>query len=791
MGESNIGTEWLAAAPERSAKGRTRTMEVADGSRPTGAGARKTAEALESLLQQVDPAERDATRLKVFAEALDQIFAGCDWLDRAPDPHRRTPVEVIADVDRVMEALVPRSVAAQHLDLLLAELERRRRRGFGLVWDAESPDNAERLRVTVKNPTDPVSCGLVLEDGVIVDHIDSATDLYRLAGSQGTGDDATFILQPWEPRTGDLPAEAVSVTRDEISHIVHLPYDQTTTVYPVLAHRGTIAHVDCPADAPVHTIIEGENYHALQALLASHREKIDLIYIDPPYNTGQQDFAYNDRFVNKDDAFRHSSWLRFMERRLRLAKELLAPTGVLIVAVGDDEHHHLRSLMNQVFGESNFLGNVVWEGVRKNDSRFVSSSIDYMLVWGKNIDELVRHDVRWREVKPGVREVIEAGAVAWQSALADGLVGEAAAQHATKGLRSWWRSIPKDHAAKTHAGLSVYSFVESRSGRAGMVYTTLPLSSPNPRENLMFELLHPNGGVCPMPKNGWRWSRELMNERLADGLVEFGPTSASTPRYKRYLMEDDAQAAGPVFSQDRAAASQFLAAILGEKLFSFPKDHEVLTRWFRLVAPKDATILDFFAGSGTTLHAVAQLNAEDDGTRRCILVTNNTANQGRTFIPDGGPDGICQKVTIPRTRAVLETGYAKVEPILQRCEVFKLDYLHGASLADADENAVVSSMSTLWIASGLTGDVPAGFNPARPYLHPDGAFAVLPPGVPAGDLLKLLGDRMPPIVWVVGDDEGSAAEFLRKRGTPDGSIKHQFRSYKQMIEQAAREAEQL
>ena len=563
---------------------------------------------------------------------------------------------MIADVDRVMESLAPHSVAAQHLDLLLAELQRRRRRGFGLVWDAESPDNAERLRVPVKDLNDPRSCGLALEDGVVVDHVDSATDLYRLERTFELNGEVEFVLQPWEPRTGGLPVEPRHVPRSEISHVVHLPYDQTTAVYPVLAHRESIAHPDCPDGVPRHTIIEGENYHALQALLAAHRGKIDLIYIDPPYNTGNQDFAYNDRYVSAEDDFRHSSWLRFMERRLRLAKQLLSDTGVLIVAIGDDEHHQLRLLLDQTFGAANFISDVVWNGGRKNGSRLVSNGADYMLIFAADIQALTSSDVRWRERKVGLEAALAKAAEVWERHGANAEVANI----------EWklWLKTQKSSGASTDA-VNRYDQLHPRTGRPISTYQDLSWPKPGgPR----YDVLHPTTSrPVKQPSTGWRFSDPArMQAEIDAGRVWFGTDETVIPRRITYLDETDTQVPLSVFEQDRKAANTRMREMLGDIPFANPKDVNVIARWISITAGTNATILDFFAGSGTTLHAVAQLNADDGGTRQCILVANNTSNQGRTFVPDGGPNGICQKVTIPRVRAALETGYAKVDPILQR-----------------------------------------------------------------------------------------------------------------------------
>ncbi|GAA1826681.1 site-specific DNA-methyltransferase [Microlunatus capsulatus] len=499
-------------------------------------------------------------------------------------------------------------------------------------------------------------------------------------------------------------------------------------IYPGLISNGK---VERGGDEPFHIVINAENYHALQTLLFTHRGKIDCIYIDPPYNTGNEGWIYNDRYVADDDHYKHSKWLAFMERRLLLARELLKDTGVLIVAIGDDEHHRLRSLLDQIFGTSNFLANVAWEGVRKNDSRYVSSSIDYMLMYAKSADGLTAHNVRWREPKPGVSEVVRQGGLAWQAAIDLGKVGPEASAIAQNQLRRWWKSIPSDHPAKSNPGLAIYDRVEHLPGREGWVYRTLPLSSPNPRANLMYEVMHPSGSPCKMPPNGWRWSRDVMSERIASGDVLFGATSESGVQYKRYLTSDDSQAVSPVFNQDRAAASSRLTSILGERRFPYPKDHTVLMRWFNIVAPQDALILDFFGGSGSTSEAVIRLNAEDGGARQCLLVTNNEipSTDAKTLAKAGYREGdqeweklgVHDYVAKPRIIAVVDgerpDGSKYQDTVAANIEFFTLTYEAPLRVASHREFERIAPL--LWLRAGSVGrrinDIKAGWDVAETY----------------------------------------------------------------------------
>lgn len=380
-------------------------------------------------------------------------------------------------------------------------------------------------------------------------------------------------------------------------------------------------------NARPHLLIEGDNLHALSCLQYTHAGEVDVAYLDPPYNRGGSDFRYNDSYVDLDDAWRHSKWLSFMNRRLRLAHELLRTTGVALIAIDDTEQAHLRLLCDQIFGAHNFIAQVVWQGGRKNDSRFVSVGHDYMLVYAKSKQALIDADVRWRERKAGIDEILAAGKRCWAKSGDD-------PDKATAALKEWFRKLPAGHPAR---GSKHYNHIDGQ----GRVFFPADISWPG-GGGPTYEVLHPvTGKPCTVPRRGWLYpTAERMQEFIDDDRVHFGPDHTKVPNKKSYLQEIDSQVPVSVFDQDRRAANKQLAAMVGVGKFPFPKDVDVLARWLKIVAGPDAVVLDFFAGSGSTGHAVAALNAADSGTRQAILVTNNEAE-------------ICAEVTYPRLKAVL------------------------------------------------------------------------------------------------------------------------------------------
>jgi adenine-specific DNA-methyltransferase len=389
-----------------------------------------------------------------------------------------------------------------------------------------------------------------------------------------------------------------------------------------------------------HLAFEGDNLPILESLITEHEGGIDLIYIDPPYNTGNTTRKYQDAYRD---------WQLMMEQRLQLAQDLLSETGVIVVAIDDAEHHNLRVLMDAIFGRENYLSTLVWQGGITNNARFGGGGLDYMVCYGRNRKALIAADVRWREPKPGVDTILAAGRDCWDASGHDPAV-------ATDLLRTWWRTHEHDFAPGMHE--------YSRIDELGRVFRIAYLGMPPGRGSGRYDVLHPTTGKpVKLPPGDWNCNPTTMAGYISDGRVLFGPDEATIPHRKLFLTEQSTQAPLPSFSQRRDAGTNHLEDLLGEHRFSNPKDHLVLARWFKMMAPNNATILDFFAGSGTTAEAVIHLNREDGGTRRFIVITNNevSASDAKRLRAAGhqpGDDtweaeGVFRKVLEPRIRAVV------------------------------------------------------------------------------------------------------------------------------------------
>jgi adenine-specific DNA-methyltransferase len=385
-------------------------------------------------------------------------------------------------------------------------------------------------------------------------------------------------------------------------------------------------------DTTRNLFIEGDNLDALKLLQESYLGKVNVIYIDPPYNTGS-DFVYSDDFAessaeylsrsgqrsesgdrlvaNLDSRGRfHSDWLSMMYPRLKLARGLLADDGVIIAAIGDQEHASLRLLLDQVFGADNFISDVVWQGGRKNDSRYVSNGADYMLIYAKNEARLSELGVRWREPKVGLDTALAKAASIWSNRHSD----DAAAAE----WKAWLKS--RKSAGEITDSVARYDQLQPGTGRPMNTYGNITWPG---RGGLTYEILHPTTRKpVSLPKTGWRFQKAEMDRRIALGEIWFGPDETAIPRGISFLDDTSEQVAVSVFEQDRKAASTDMRNLMGEIVFENPKDRRVLSRWLRLVTngAKDAFVLDLFAGSGSTGHAVMDLNAEDGGRRRFILV---------------------------------------------------------------------------------------------------------------------------------------------------------------------------
>ena len=409
-------------------------------------------------------------------------------------------------------------------------------------------------------------------------------------------------------------------------------------------------------DTTENLIIEGDNLEVLKLLQKSYLGKVKMIYIDPPYNTGN-DFIYPDNYTeslqtyleytgqvdaqgkkfgtNTDtDGRFHSKWLNMMYPRLYLARNLLREDGVIFVSCDDNEVHNLRALLNEVFGEENYVCKLIWEKGRKNDAKLVSVGHDYMLVFGKSKSYLSENKIVWRETKPGAVE-IQVEYLRLRKLY--GLNNEAI----QKALQKFYATLPSNHPSKK---LARYSNVDDNG-----VWRDDNISWPG-GGGPTYDVIHPvTGKPCALPEGGWRYSTpKKMKEMIEKGKVIFRADHTEPPIRKTYLVrfDDDnesdngnedigIQVAGTYFYRSALQATNTLTNLFGDKIFENPKDHEVLTRWIKYVGSKskDDIILDFFAGSGTTAQAVLELNKQDSGNRKFILVQLPEPT-GRTDYPN-------------------------------------------------------------------------------------------------------------------------------------------------------------
>lgn len=368
-----------------------------------------------------------------------------------------------------------------------------------------------------------------------------------------------------------------------------------------------------------HHVHIGDNLDILPALDGP----FDLIYLDPPYNTGGRVVtSYTDRFED---------WSGFMAPRLSHLPRLLAEHGIVIASIDDREIHHLRVLLDDVLGARNDIGTVVWDGATSNSSHLLSVSHDYLVIYAKNHAALRATGTTWRQPRLDAETMLDAAATAWRDATGDRAVAQ-------QRFRAWLAprrpGLPR--------GLTEYDRIDD----TGTLYRVSDPGAPSVQASRSFrQLNHPvTGRPCPVPKRGWRINDASMDRMLETGFIEFGPDHTTQPKLKRRLIDNATTVPRSVFRHEREGA-RHLATIDGVGEFPFPKDHTVLARWFTTVAGPDARILDPFLGSGTTIEIAMLLNSTDDGTR---TVTGIALDE----------DGIIHDVLVPRLRHC-ETTYGE------------------------------------------------------------------------------------------------------------------------------------
>lgn len=378
-----------------------------------------------------------------------------------------------------------------------------------------------------------------------------------------------------------------------------------------------------PADSG-NLIVQGDNLHALKALLPRYAGQVKCIYIDPPYNTGNEGWIYNDnvnapeikkwlgQVVGKEaeDLSRHDKWLCMMYPRLALLKEFLRHDGAILISIDDNEFARLHEIIAEIFGEGNIIATLVWEKGKKGDAKFVSVTHEYVLAVAKSKATLLEMGVRWRRRKPGVESVLE-----FYQKLRDQFGDDHKAIRSR--MMSWYRALPKTAPEKAHKH---YNWSDDRG-----LYFAADFAGPDDgRESRpRYDIPHPvTKRPCKKPSTGWRWEEDKTLRALAEipMRIHFGPDETTIPNRKSYLNEVDQEPMQSVFYKDGRAATLEVESLVGPGVFAFPKDSEVIADLVGLVAGPGDLVLDSFAGSGTTGHAVLKQIARHGAGPRFILI---------------------------------------------------------------------------------------------------------------------------------------------------------------------------
>lgn len=602
------------------------------------------------------------------------------------------------------------------------------RRAFGLNFERHAPE-------TVELPGRPIRVSdkvrFMPERGATTSVVDER--IWRVNRIDRTGARPVAQLVLHVPEDVDDVVELETTERDVDDLVVIAEFRDP--IYPGMVSTGK---VERGGDKPFHTVINAENFHALQTLLYTHEGKVDAIYIDPPYNTGARDWKYNNDYVDGEDIYRHSKWLAFMERRLKLAKRLLNPAdSVLIVTIDEKEYLRLGLLLEQTFPEARIqmVSIAISPPGAKRDAAFRrSDEYAYFVSLGSAAPVALQLSPEWDGAKKTTTMTLR-----WVSLIRSG----------TGALR------------RDRPGMFYPIFLEAESGRFAGVGDAIPADS----HRVAFEPPSGTIAVWPIREDGsegrWQVGPDTARSLHDEGFLRVGKLSGGSASISYLKAGEQAKVRAGVFgevtrsdrghvhvegaatSSSRVPTTQWSLAshsaadfgtrllrnLLPERKFPFPKSLYAVEDTLRFyVADKpDAVILDFFAGSGTTAHAVMRLNRQDGGRRRSISVTNNEvgAEEQKNLRAEGlrpGDQkweqlGICNYITKPRIEAAItgrtlsgapvRGGYRFVDEfpmadgLEENVEFFTLTYETPRMVA---HNRAFSAIAPLlWLRAGAEG----------------------------------------------------------------------------------------
>ena len=630
-----------------------------------------------------------------------------------------------------------------------------------LISQIQDETLRNRIQKEVSKMAKQKKFGLVFEE-----HMPESTPLYDMPIKRGCNvmrrdskdDKSIYVVLKVEGDTAVCvkPEQKDEAVTFELKDIVRVA-EFGEPIYPYLKPLDSVCNA--PDSDLWHTLIEADNYHALQLLEYLYAGKVDCIYIDPPYNTGAKDWKYNNDYVDGNDAYRHSKWLSFMQRRLQLAKKLLNPAdSVLIVTIDEKEYLHLGCLLEEMFPEANI--------------QMISSTISRKGAARMNSFTRVNEFIYFVMLGDYVLEPLDD------------------ADYAKKGETIHWQSFRRSSAANIRTSrpfqfYPIYVDIESRK------IIKIGDAIPHEMDRFSVEQLENCVAVFPVRDDGtemmWGITPEECRVRAAKGYIKAAKYTPNKPQQfvMQYLMSgtikdiNDGKITVTGYASDgsveaensetrnimpksqwsfdthdaRDYGSKILKTMLGDR-FDFPKSlyavHDCLN-YFEKRKP-NALIIDFFAGSGTTMHAVNLLNAEDGGHRRCIMVTNNEVSADEAkMLKDKGYQpgdaewekrGIAHYVTWPRTVCSikgqdvngnpLKGDYLGSEPPMHMADGFKANAAF-FKLGFLDPTAVSLGMRisemlpTLWLKTGAKGKCPelTGEQVPDMLILPENQFAVL------------------------------------------------------------------
>lgn len=633
-----------------------------------------------------------------------------------------------------------------------------------LISQIQDETLRNRIQEEVSKMAKQKKFGLVFEE-----HMPESTPLYDMPIKSGCNvmrrdskdDKSIYVVLKVEDDTAVCvkPEQKDETVTFELKDIVRVA-EFGEPIYPYLKPLDSVCNA--PDSDLWHTLIEADNYHALQLLEYLYAGKVDCIYIDPPYNTGAKDWKYNNDYVDGNDAYRHSKWLSFMERRLKLAKKLLNPAdSVLIVTIDEKEYLHLGCLLEEMFPEAEIqmISSVINPKGSARTGRFSRVDEYLFFVFIGTAEVYPCASDMLREVESNNRSVRWAGLM-------------------RNGEGSTITRIPS---------LFYPIFIDKDTGKYHSVGE--PLAPDANRA----EVVCPENTIAMFPVSGsgqelqWRLYPPSFRKYLEKGYIKFGKRNADGTRSVSYLQDgmikkiengqiaitgktdegtleleyaDSIGTRKPVTIWNTVShsasehGSTFIKNILVARKFAYPKSVYAVHDSIRFVTKDklNALIVDFFAGSGTTLHAVNLLNAEDGGHRRCIMVTNNEVSaEEAKMLKDKGYQpgdaeweklGIAHYVTWPRTVCSikgqdvngnpLKGDYLGSEPPMHMADGFKANAAF-FKLGFLDPTAVSLGMRisemlpTLWLKTGAKGKCPELIGEQVPdmLILPENQFAVL------------------------------------------------------------------